>query len=450
MRKFISIAILLLFFVTRAQAQPAGEAKPDRVKTGFNLGLLPAVSFNTDLGFQYGLIVNLFHYGDGSSYPEYRHNVYCEVSRFTRGSGINRFFYDSKYLIPHTRLTADVSYLTDRLYDFYGFNGFRAAYHPGWADDQSADYRSRAFYKYDRKLLRVTADFQGRLPNPRFGWVAAVGLYSFRIDSVDTQHLNRGKSGGDALPSVDGGLYQRYVDWGIIGPEERHGGTVTYLKLGMVYDTRDNEPNPMRGMWTEAVVNYAPPFLGPGKRFSHAKLSFIHRQYFTLWPKRLSLVYRLGYQGTLWGKCPFYLQPNIATLYLTAATSEGLGGSKTLRGVLRNRVVGDGVVYGNLELRWQFVRFYLFKQNFYLALNAFVDAGGVVQPVDIDWTKVPPYCLPEQSDEYFCQSEGVHATWGGGFRIVMNQNFIVAIDHGRTFNPQDGRAGTYIGLNFLF
>lgn len=447
--RFISFLFIAMLPSVAVLAQDdAPKAKADKIKTGWNIGGLPAVSWSTDLGFQYGLIINLFNYGDGSIYPKYRHNLYAEVSRYTKGSGINRFFYDSKYLIPNVRLTADVSYLTDKLYDFYGFNGYEAVYNNAWDNDKADDYRSRAFYKYDRKLFRVTSDFQGKLSDERIGWVAGFGVYRFWTDTVDIARLNKGKS-SNLLPPVGGGLLQRYADWGIIPTDELHGGLITYIKAGAVFDTRDNEPNPMRGMWTEVVLNYAPSFLGVGKSASHAKLSVVHRQYFTLVPEVLSLVYRLAYQGTLWGHCPFYMQPNLATLYPVAAVSEGLGGAKSIRGLLRNRVVGDGIAYGNLELRWKFWRFHLFNQNFYLSLNAFADAGQVVQRVKAMDSVFEP--LGDAAADYYKRNaEGLHATWGLGLRIVMNQNFVVAVDHGRTINEQDGKAGTYIGLNFLF
>ena len=39
--------------------------------------------------------------------------------------------------------------------DFYGFNGYETKYNDSWTDDSdgNADYRSRAFYAYDRKLI---------------------------------------------------------------------------------------------------------------------------------------------------------------------------------------------------------------------------------------------------------------------------------------------------------
>ena len=45
--------------------------KKEKIKTGWSFGALPAVSYNTDVGLQYGGLVNLYYYGDGSKYPEY-------------------------------------------------------------------------------------------------------------------------------------------------------------------------------------------------------------------------------------------------------------------------------------------------------------------------------------------------------------------------------------------
>jgi hypothetical protein len=44
----------------------------------------------------------------------------------------------------------------------------------------------------------------------------------------------------------------------------------------------------------------------------------------------------------------------------------------------------------------------------------------------------------------------MHISAGAGLRIVMNENFIIAIDLGKAFNEQDGNMGFYMGLNYLF
>jgi hypothetical protein len=119
---FLAICIVSL----RSIAQD--EAPENENKTGWNIGLLPVVSYNSDLGFQYGVLTNIYNYGDGKVFPKYYHSIYAEVSRYTKGSGIYRLFYDSEYLIPGIRLTADLSYLPDQALDFFGFNGYNAVY----------------------------------------------------------------------------------------------------------------------------------------------------------------------------------------------------------------------------------------------------------------------------------------------------------------------------------
>ena len=135
------------------------------------------------------------------------------------------------------------------------------------------------------------------------------------------------------------------------------------------------------------------------------------------------------------------------TSILRGAFSEGLGGSKSVRGILRNRVVGDGFVYGNLELRWKFFRGRFLNQNIYLALNTFIDGGKVTTPIKFDTSLVPSGVY----DDYFNQDkDGLHLCYGAGLRIALNQNFIVACDFGKTTNAEDGNSGLYIGLNYLF
>ena len=415
------------------------------IKKNWNFGALPTITFDTDLGFQYGALVNLYDYGDGTRYPKYNHSLYFEVSRFTKGSGINRFYYDSDELIKGLQTSFDLSYLSDQAYDFYGFNGYESVYQKNWIDDsQPSDiYKTRMFYKYDRKLFRVKVDLQGKLYGDHFKWTSGFNLQNFAIKSVNLDKLNKGKKGSDIIPAVDG-LYEKYQQWGIISAEEANGGFVPTIKAGIVYDSRDNRPNPMKGVWTEAVVEGAPEFLGSESSF--LKLSLIHREYFTLVPEKLSFVYRLAYQTTLAGTTPFYYQSQVITSVLTGALSEGLGGAKTLRGVLRNRVVGDGFFYGNAELRWKVVNFNWINNNFYIGLNAFTDIGKVTKKIDISQSNLST--LP--ADFFNPGAEKMHTSYGAGLRVVMNQNFVIAADYGRATNAQDGSKGMYIGLNYLF
>lgn len=442
---FVSLVLICLSAGSTISAQ---SDVSEKVKTGWTFGALPAISYNTDLGFQYGALVDLYFYGDGSTYPRYMHKIYAEVSRYTKGSGVNRLFYDSEFLIPNIRVTADLSYFTEKALDFYGFNGYNSVYDAIWEDDDpvNMEYKSRMFFRHERNMFRFTLDLQGQLAGRELRWIGGFGLMNTGIGPVDIEALNKGKDDDDKLPSLEAmpGLYDRYVNWGLISPEEKDGGSTNFLKLGVVYDTRDNEPSPMSGMWSEAVLFTAPGFLGNGD-FGYSRISLTHRQYFTIIERDLSFAYRINYQQTLGGNVPFYMLPYMINSFSLSSNTDGLGGSRTVRGMLRNRVVGDGMAFGNLELRWKFYHGVWFNQNIYLALNGFMDGGQVVSKKKID--------LPggsELSNFYRDGEEKLHITLGGGFRIAMNENFIVAIDYGNPLDKRDGGGGLYIGLNYLF
>lgn len=438
---FLSIAFLS--FASSAQE----DSTSNKPKKRFNFSGLPVVAYDADMGFQYGLVGNMIDYGDWSTYPEYRHAVKVEVSRFTKGSGVNQVFYDSKYLIPgNIRITADVSYLTEKALDFYGFNGYQAVYNQEWEDDTDSSYITRMFYRHERKMFRFTCDFQGRIYGEKLRWLAGIGIMNFQTGTVDIDRLNKGKDEDKQLPDTIT-LYDQYVSWGIIPPDEKKGGNANFIKAGIVFDTRDNEPSPMKGLWDEALLVFSPNFFFNDHTF--LKLVLIHRQYFTLVKKKLSFVYRLGYQGTIAGHAPYYFQPYMLSSFSTATKTDGLGGAKNLRGILRNRVVGDGVAWGNVEFRWRIANFIIAKQNFYAGLNVFGDAGMVVQEVDFNHDSVDPSIQPDYFD-FSYDKDKIHPSVGAGIRIGWNENFIIAIDYGFALDKKDGARGLYIAFGNLF
>jgi outer membrane protein assembly factor BamA len=449
MKNFIRIILIVIevsfiSFGMFAQADTT-NAKP---KKRFNFPVFPIIAYDADMGFQYGIVANMYDYGNYQNYPEYRHGVKLEISRFTKGSGVNQVFYDSKYLIPgNIRLTADMSYLTEKALDFYGYNGYQAVYTPEWEDDEDTSYITRMFYRHERKMFRFTCDFQGPILEEKLRWLAGFGIMNFKTGTVDIDRINKGKDEDKILPDTIT-LYDQYVDWGIIPKDEKDGGNANFIKAGLVYDTRDNEPNPMKGLWDEALLVYAPGFLF-NDDVSFLKLILIHRQYFTIIKKKVNLCYRLGYQGTIAGHTPYYFQPYMLSSFSTATKTDGLGGAKNLRGILRNRVVGDGVAWGNVEVRWRVVDFIIAKQNFYLGLVGFCDAGMVVQEVDIEEDGIDPAV----KDDYFdftYENDKIHPSAGAGLRIGWNENFIITVDYGFAMDHKDGLSGLYIAFGNLF
>lgn len=439
--KQTAISILFLFLFIQAFSQEKSESK-----TGWTFGALPVVAYDSDIGFKYGGLVNFYDYGDGSKYPKYDHSIYLEWSRTTKGSGINQFTYDSEKLIPGIRTTGEISYLTERALDFYGFNGYESYYNQDFVNDEldPSIYKSRVFYKNDRAMFRARIEFQGNIIENKLRWFAGIAYYNHSIDTVDITSLNDGKDSEDRLPSINGGLYGNYIDWGLIEPDQANGGSASLLKAGLVYDTRDNEPNPMSGIWTELQFVAAPGFMGNGD-YGYTRMALTHRQYFTLFPEVLNFAYRLSYQAKLSGNMPFYMLPFV---FNTAPnmTRDGLGGAKTMRGILRNRVVGEDFVYGNMELRYKILRTKFLNQNFYIAIAGFLDGGMVTGKYELPETTDPEATAwLEMGDK-----EELHLSYGGGIHFALNENFIVTVDYGIAADERDGDNGLYIGLNFLF
>jgi len=477
MKKILLLATVFIFALnfSFAQQNDSLEVKPaKKVKTGYNFGGLPTISFNSDLGFQYGAAVELYNYGDGAIYPNYYERYKIEYSRFTRGSGISNFSYETTKLIPGHQIFFDINYLPDSQYDFLGANGYESVYNESWERS-----KSRLFYKNETNRLKVKADIINPI-NEKWSWTAGLEFYLFDISKVDVDKYNDGREESEKVPSTEQmpGLWDRYVKWGLIEKDQVSGGSFLGLKLGMMFDTRDNWANPNKGIWTEAILITVPGFIGNIGE-GHVKLNFTHRQYFTILPRRLTFAYRLSYDGVIAGNQPYYAANVMYPIIQKGATYEGLGGRRSLRGVKRNRITGNGYVFGNAEFRIRLYDFVLFNQDFQIASNLFLDAGRVVQPVDIESlkNKVETEKAPLTDETYWKQyaigwdldadnnlvpngdteadyfnfgAEKMHYSYGIGLKLVMNNNFVVSADYGRAVDPQDGLPGVYIGMDYNF
>ncbi|MEN8225660.1 MAG: BamA/TamA family outer membrane protein [Bacteroidota bacterium] len=439
---------LFLAFLLGISVLTFGQNDTTAIKKGWSFVPFPVLGYDADMGFQFGALGNAFYYGDGSQYPEYLHSIYAEASWYTKGSAVYQLFYDSKYLLPWgIRITADFTYLTEKSLDFYGFNGYQAAYDPVFEDDASDEYISRVFYRQDRKLFRTVIDLQGNLAGPKLRWLAGFSYFNIQTASVDIDNINKGKKESKQLPDTTL-LYDNYVDWGLIAEDEKDGGNTLMLKLGLVFDTRDNEPAPNSGVWTEVLFLAAPGFIG-NDPYAFNKLAITHRQYISLLKNRLVLAYRLSMQSSLGKSAPYYILPYQFGSFSKTTKPDGLGGATTIRGVLRDRVVGDGTAYGNIELRWKFLRTILFNQNLYLALHAFYDAGQVIRERELDMSMVPPD--DRESAQFFDQShDSLHQGLGLGLRVGLNENFVLVVDYGMALDSRDGQSGLYVGIGNIF
>lgn len=446
MKKALFLASLLAFVGVQAFAQKDSS----NVRTGWTFGVLPSVAYDADLGLQYGALTNIYYFGDGSVYPEYLHSFYAEAAYTTMNYGLFRLSYDSKYLIKNHRLSVDLTYLPDKMCDFYGFNGYTTLYHPEFTDIDDPAYITRAYYKMQRDLFRLSADLQGTISG-NWKWNAGVGILDYRVGSVDVESLNRGKKPEKQLPDTVT-LYDKYVDLGLISEAEKNGGFHPYLHAGVTFDSRDRQQNPKRGIHADAFFHYTAAF-GELSEYNNLKFNAAWRHYLPILPERLTFAYRLGTQLDVAGTAPFYVNTYMNQLYLQRVLYEGLGGANSCRGIMRNRILADGFAYANLELRLQVVKFKVGKELFYIGINPFLDGGMVLQERSMDIQNDNPQYTTDQ-DIDFLQPDlnKLHLAAGCGLKVAMNDNFILSVDWARALDVQDNAkpSNLYIKMGYMF
>lgn len=438
------VAVLLLSVLPlRAEKEKEPEQQRDRVvavpvkkeiaKSGWNVGLMPAFNYSTDLGFSFGALAQVFHYGDGSDYPNYRHKFMVNAMLYTKGAKQVTMNYDSKHLIPGYRVTADISYMDNPLYGFYGFNGAVSPYYAGLDLHKGADKQDGiAFYANYQRQLRASLDLQGRMAD-HLTWIGGAA-YSWQSYSPVS------------LPvyAASGSLYEQYLKEGLIPAEDTHGHRAE-LKAGLLYDTRDFEPQPARGIYASVTAIAGSSFSDGGAKGSLV-LQADFRHYISIFPDRLTFAYQLAYSGLVAGSLPFYAMPSFA-----------------MRGTYSSRIKGNGVAWASADARLRLASFQAFKQNFQLGLVGFADAGAVVQTCrlaeqaalghrtvekTLDGEQMGPYA--SIYDPSIATRERLHTSVGGGFWYSMNRNFITAVEFGHPLYAQDGAFGLYINLGFSF
>ena len=442
MKKFIA-SLLCLTAVFSAMAQ---EKEEKEMKTGWSFGLLPTATFSADNGFQAGAFGDVYYYGDGKTYPDPLHKISWEASYFTKSKRVRLYLaYDSKYLIPNMRLNASVTYMTDPLYSFWGFNGpasltnLDQPYTEYWTNKQTGIN----YFGMSRKMLRILANVQGRITD-NLNWAAGINFWNWKLADMDQ------KFGYDTQNT----LFKDYKDLDIIHADEANGGNALEINAGVVFDTRDIEAAPNRGIWAEAYLN------GNVLTHKYLKACVYFRHYIDI-PIHIKagdpvFAYRLAWQQTIAGETPIYMIQNIPLLVQRNMITEGYGSTGTIRGLRDNRILTEGMAWANLELRVKLVKFTLFNQYFYIAVNPFFDAGVITKAYRTKEfeaaAKMDKITNMPFNNIYTPGKVGdVVYSAGAGLKIAWNQNFIISAEFAKCFyKPLDAGLWIGIGVNYCF
>jgi hypothetical protein len=382
-------------------ATPSAGLAQDAARREWEIAGVPALSFDSDEGMGYGVVAELYNYGgDGATRP-YRFTVQPTVALTTEGRRDLTLYLDAPALLPSGwRLTAFLGSEKHVATPWYGVGNATAHDVSLDADDGPDPY----YYRFGRTRSRLQIDGQRVIAGPVRALVG-VGFNRVRIDPTPQDE-------GSTLLEGDLGPTPPTAEW------------VNHARAGLIWDTRDREIGPRRGVWSEVLVQRYSGVLGADASFT--RWTVTDRRYYPI-GSRLVFANRALLQGTT-GDAPFH---ELQVVQTSAKPQEGLGGAKTLRGLPKNRYAGAGLFLWNAELRWRALEFTALGKPFHLVLSGFADSGRTwAEVVDLETTFTD-----------------LHHGYGGGVRVGMGESFVVALDVGHS---AEATAPLYIGLGYLY
>ncbi|MDA1104949.1 MAG: BamA/TamA family outer membrane protein [Gemmatimonadetes bacterium] len=371
-----------------------------QTSTGLEVGALPAINFDADEGFGYGALAELYQYGDGTLGP-YVWSARPTVFLTTEGRRDFTLFFDAPHVLPKGwRLDVFLGIEEQIATPYYGLGN--ATVYDELRDLE--DGPNPFYYRFGRNRSSATFNVQRNIGDTNLRGLFGAGFVNNDITSVPEED-------GSTLFETQFGSSDE-TEW------------ANFVRAGLVYDTRDRETGTRSGTWTEVLLQRVDEHFGADA--SYTRWTFTDRRYFGL-GSRLVFAHRYLLQGVTAG-APAYDLFSVPTSF---RSQEGLGGSKSVRGILKNRFVGRGMLIWNAELRLRAADFSLVGKQFHVILSAFVDQGRV-------WDGDVKF------DELLAD---LHRGFGGGVRFGMGENFVVAVDMGRS---DEAGMPMYIGLGYLY
>jgi len=383
-----------------AGAVGSAAQTPSASPSGLEFSGIPVLNFDSDEGVGYGAIAELYSYGELGRTP-YEWTLQPRLILATEGRRELTAFFDAPHVLPPGwRMDFFTGIERHIATPYYGV-GNASVYDESLDDD---DGPNPFFYRFGRTRRSLTFNLQRE--------VSEVGLRVLFGGGLERTDV-------DAVPKDDGTtLYEQELGLGV------EGFWTNYIRAGVIWDTRNQETGPTSGAWSEFLVQWVDESLSADTEFF--RWTVTDRRYFSISPT-LVFAHRVLVQNVS-DDAPVHELFRVQTSF---RQQEGLGGSKTVRGVLKNRYVGAGLFVWNAELRWRAAHFRFLGRPGHLVLSAFLDQGRVWAD-GIDFDEV-------LSD--------LHRGFGGGVRVGLGQNFVVAFDGGTS---ADVGAQVYIGLGYLY
>jgi len=468
-QSFIRVVVLLLLgFQLFAQEPDTSERKrtlpfeidkskrlPDfeleDKKAGVFATGLPRFEFDPIRGF--GVGGNLFIYVNNTKddpffeYTPYRHSLNAEFFIFENGRVRYAFNYDAPYIFNSKwRLRADAVLWEDPNAQYWGI-GRESLQQLQFRDKRTQEFRGfNKVQDYEDNLALAELGSDGRFYtdfhyNHLFQSEQLYNLLLERTflggrlrlmvgyEALFTNFKSYSGRNAEEAYDLDGnevdatnnltlvdkqiaeGVWERFNLSGLTNNDEY--SFTSMLAGALIYDTRDFEPDPSKGLFLQYSHEYSPSWLGSDFNFNKM---MIQGQYITTlkrWRQNKSRLTFAGLAavGHIWG-------PNINFIEMWDLSSQAeaggilvLGGARSLRGFREARFLAPTVALVNLEMRGRFYEFRVLNQHLALGANVFFDTGSV-------WDQI--------ADMNLRQWKG---SPGMGGRIAWNQSTILRLDY---------------------
>ena len=368
------------------------------------------MNYTSDNGLGLGVIAAAY-FNDGVTLP-YRTAVTLQIFATTNLVQDHNVLVDTLHLFDlPLRLTARVGYLSSLTQNYCGVGGVVSC--DVKVAEQEADARGLDDVAREEFVRHF---YQRRFLNP-------YGLVNLRYALVE-------KSADSPRVEVTGGYRGFYfIPGNAFGDDDGDGapdltpypgslfakdhpdgepGFDSVLNLGLMTDSRDNEPAPTEGWWIEGSVRAATPAWASTWTWAGFNATVRGYRYVPLFPelgRRLVMANRLTFDGVV-GDIP------IQELARLGGSQDvyAFGGSDTGRGIRVQRYLGKLKILDQAELRYRFYEVDFLEQNFAFTLAAFIDAAIIGDEL------ANPKNL------------GTVGGGGGALRVAWNDNFIIRLD----------------------
>lgn len=254
-------------------------------------------------------------------------------------------------------------------------------------------------------MLNLKADYA--LGKGKWRVMAGYEIQSLRYHTFEGTMADAIDAAGNKTEAPNGTslLRRDFAEGKVYGLD---GGWVSLIQAAIIYDTRDFEPDPTKGIYAELGNEFSAPAIGSAFAFNKLFLQGRVYQKIPVGPRTVFAA-RVAAGNIFGDKAPFF---EFQDQWSPDGSINALGGKQSLRGFRANRFLARSMWFANMEVRARFAEANFLKQHFSFAMAPFFDAGTVRDHwQDLNLTNI-------------------RYAYGAGVRMGWNQSTILSLDYG--------------------